>query len=460
MARRPITFRNIANTVAGNAASALSSAVSAFGVARQGSDVLRQQALDREAATKQELTDRFLANVMADGSFDRRDMANLPAGADIPVLVDRFTKDREAASIQEARRVQGALQEAQTDHQSELASALAYSNTPEQRTLEATRAEQEALQKQQELDLRKLNLDTQRERLNFDLQQSKNAEANIKARDAINLDWDNFVGKGTATMRADHEKAIAALNGRVASGEMSQADADQLANTLSSELGNAVREWGDVHTNDFLTQQRQKNKGLSDAIISASNPGLILDEQEALARERAKIRAKSQADYQEKQMIALDGLAAGSPTNLNKFRIGEDNQLVPLSTPKEISDNTVSKGEAYQWVSEQDGWWNIADFDKDEELPKKAKLKVDAMLRASGGNRQIFFQLMKDTRYDSEMFVKDEVHGIPTEEWANESLKGFFDQARAMQKNVRGLDRPAQSATSNYQKLVDSITGS
>ena len=405
-----ITWRNVANTVTGNPAAALSSASSAFASAGVGAQRLLTNSLERQKLERAQTTDDALQSIFGEGDLAGIDQdANF--GAILKAQQDKLTGDAQI----------GANQAAQAAAEQRLAVSK-LDNSPEARRIKDERA-----QAQLENDQARLGISRATE------QRQTNAY-NLLAKDAEDLRqndeaWDIHFGEATKDIRAEQTRLI-----------------DEITNNPDLNIGQRQKQIEAVKKKaDAATEDVRQNEALRfTSKLKVENPGVstkgrafdIADLLSKEGRDRENLRNKAEIEFQQKQRNQLKGFfGTTTSTSLAGMGLGAGGEPYSLETDGAIADNTITGSQAIADVEDLARLNNSNHFGIDDNMPVRYQRKVKAIVKAVGGNKEIFDEVMVNVDYnrDTAFFGfggEDDVTGLPDINDVRKIVEAYKTKAR------------------------------
>jgi len=366
---QPITFRNVANTVTGSAASALSAANSAFGTAAAGAQVLYKSATERDALANEELTNQTMRSIFSDGKATPEELAAVPDGADFASIFGASQESRqtEAGLLESTANV--AQSEALTNFNAERTRVSALENTPEAIALETK-------QKQEKLNLEKARVETQQAELGFRKQEYAAEIASTAGRAGANELWNSEGIKAKEEVVSEEQSVISewqSLNPNASEEELK-------AFTSNVQDGREARI--QVRQAKLLPEvERQvlaKYPLLTPADLDQTTIGRLKSDAREISVAEGKELAKIQA--------ARQGFASNAARGGGKYLVGGPGNWRIANTQEEADANELSAGNAVAEAASSSGL-STEDIDV---------TKAKQVLSAVNGNKAAFQAVFTD----------------------------------------------------------------
>jgi hypothetical protein len=432
MARSPITWRQVSGGQAGNPASAMGTAIQGFGMAGRGALDLNTDLRKGEAIRNAELTQRTIGNVMASGKpLDAQALGDFAPGVNTTDVLE---------SVLGARATQ-----ADTDYRRELAETEAAGNTPEALQRKIDHENRLATIQERTLDIRNSELQSQ-------LNARKATQTDRTNATKLDTGWDTYRAQGLAPKEQEVQAAIAEIQ----NGPLSDQEKITAIDGLNQELNIYRNEWETENLNNYLSDAYKNNPGMSATAINASRAGQLQNQLTTRATKLAEQRQEADIAYAKEQDTLLGQVSGG--VNLHAMTLDANGEVIPITNKKAAARNKMEKNELYEMVRS-----DASDFlwSKDEEIPKEAAKRLDAIYDILDGNRTAISTLMDNTNwsYDSEgvdwgFSAPDEVHGLPTTQAAQEVANKFMQAATTLKGQNRLVGRPKDKPVSQLDQTL------
>lgn len=438
-----LTWRNVTGASAGNPASALAGASSAFTNASRGALDLVDSLRKGEEIKRANATEAAIADIMASGRpLDAGHLAGLK-NVDTSKVVDTITGARS--------------RQAQTRANSALADQREYENTPEYRAyqqnikdLELKAAQGDLAAREEANRLRGLEHQFRIDQYNLGLQ-------NQQAATALDTAFGQELARRLDPARQSMETAIADVQ---ASNLDPAVKAEKIRNLRNGFAGLSAQMQQETATG-FLPAYRAQNPGVTQAAVDASGIGQLDAQLQARAQERSDKRLEADLDAQKARQDILRGIQGGSTKDLKNIGVDPNTGDLVTLDDEAASANTITQQEALDDILKRG-----TDFNRDDQVPEEFAKEIKRVHKQVGGNRELFRQVMANVEYDSEGFAgygsaifgaKDEVHNIPTESEVAEVVNDF--RKRAGEALIAEIEASAPAAAADpatfFQKALE-----
>ena len=417
-----ITWRNVTGASAGNPASALAGATSAFSSASRGALDLVDSIRKGTKIKNEELTNRAIADVLASGKpLDGSTLGDFAPGvntADVLESIGGFRSNQASIRSSDATAI---LRGEQT-------SELAYKNTPEYRAFQQELQEAEAAAREGNLQAaqRANQLRGQEYQLRVD---AANRDANTRAgTQQVDSLFNQELGRRLEPFQAEIQAEIQ----KVQNSDLNDTEKAKHIRNLQTGLAERSAVVQQETAAGFLPQLRAANSGISQESIDASGVGQQVAAATARAEKRQDATAAAAIKTQDRIDQIYRGIAGGASKDLKNLGLNVENGDIIALDADQARANTITLQDGLDWIQSKG-----TDFNRDEDFPEDAAKDVKRVWTQVGGNKQLFELVMDGVEYDSEGIsdqgnpfnTTDEVHKIPTFAEIEQFLKPYRQRA-------------------------------
>lgn len=417
-----ITWRNVAGASAGNPASALAGASSAFTNASRGALAQVESIRKGEAIKRDQATEAAIADIMASGRpLDANHLAGLK-NVDASRVIDTITGAR-------ARQAQTGASIASTRANNALAEQREYENTPEYRAYQKKVQDLELKAAQGDLEARQEANRLRAQEHNFRVQQFQQTQRIAAETEGLNTAFGTEISNRLAPFRSQMDQAIDEVQAGSDAPDVKAAKIRDLRNGFAGLSAQIEQETAA----GFLPAYRTQNPGLSQEAIDSSTVGQLDAELRKRASDRNNLRLEAELEQQKARQSILRGIQGGSTKDLKNIGVDPNTGDLITLDDEAARENTISQQEALDDILKRG-----LDFNRDDKVPEEFAKEILRVHKQVGGNRELFRQVMANVKYDSEGFAgygsalfsgKDEVHNIPTEAEVAEVVNDFRQRA-------------------------------
>jgi hypothetical protein len=419
----PITWRNVANTVTGNPAAALTAATSAFAVAGENSRAQVKASQEREKLDREALLRSAEGAIWADGkaTLDELEQFKGQEGLDVGTLATNIqAANKTTSDIAKAEAIAGLYGSQQE--------ALDYAAAPEQRLDAKTHRDRMAALEEAQLAGANARTDAMTARLEFD---KRTVEASIAKGEtqaqAQNM-WSDIRTAGVefaAGLKAEGMAAFDEQNPNAQPEERSSYE-----QSLNDQQDNWANSYVTERVPDAWQQLIKDSKGkivLED--IKGTEIGSMLSEGRRLnSEEVARVHAKA-ADRRDRA-----GKVWGSANQLYNMTPNSDGTWELADTDTAEANKLLSADAlgAAQNVIQNRG------LETESFEGKGATQKIKDILKIVGGNRQAFKQIFQSDAVISQTAFGEDIDWKAADQMARglaTTIKGHADKLRKVESS-------------------------
>lgn len=429
----PITWRNVANTVTGNPATALSVAGKAFSAVGADADRMRTRRIAQDKLDQENLTDDATQAIFGVG-----DLAGVDKAADFGKVLEGYRSGKTSdANI--------AQSEAATGLSEQRLAILERENTPE--ALALAKREREAQVGREEARLGIADSTNKRQQSIYDREERAR-------KTSIDLDtgFDADVAARLDPFRARIEQGITALEAGNDPNAIEKINA--LTNSLTVETDRVTNEVAPT----YLSEYNSRNPGvaspgaIANSRVGQRAAGLRATAQDEATRDREATRS-TQKKYEKQLKDFIDG--GGDGKTLAQIGMNPTTGQLGFLDKDAAKNNRISEIDAIAEVKSRAYYGPV--FSEDAEMPQAAQDKVSKIWKQVGGNQQLFLEAIEGIEYDIEVGADDELNDVRSTADINALILPYRQAAEREYERIGSPKKKPLSAQSQADAILKSI---